>query len=662
MQTRRLFFLRRPDSKQQEPQEQEKKPTRTRVYTPRQQVYSFADIKIPDCCVSLDLRGKQIENFIGFPESKEKIKYLTQLNLDSNPIKSFEGLPLISSNLHWLSVKNSPLSKSVYLKLMAVIVFGRTLTTVNNETITEKIYKQADELRNSLLPELLNGRIISNLKPLRFIDTKTEKCVPAEPYLLQATSKIGYTAPSVQEYNRLISQRTRPRFQMPSVASICDEIILRETDYNYLPNNVMDKFLNQLHALRTTYKAPYEGSELSDITRSQEYIDEEASPIHPSNIINDRINNIARQLIQSESDESGFQRHYEEELFLEEEEEHLGHEEEEEEGEEDINEIENKKHSKGEGEEEEEEEEAQTDKATNESFPPSEEVPSSLAHSSKSSHKSSHPSAHASTINEEESIASSNLHKEEELISSSKLHSEEESQKQEKGSSSLHETSSNKPEEEIHEPSIASPNSPKEDESKSNSLIDDINQSQSNSLNQKEEEASHETLFEEEENHEHQSNAEEEDNIHEAPSIEGDHKEENHAPEEENSHEGSQSTKDEEEDIIEIPSSSKKEEKSSSEKPNSVNNPEESISEKNSSIMQEEEDIQQSIPIIEEEEEEVDDKMFDEEDYDAISRSSLLQMQENIVEEEEDGDEHHLPESDDSNNENDILSDSDNEE
>lgn len=277
---------------------------RTRISPPRRKIYSFQDLKISDDCGSIDLTKKSIETFVGLPN----LEYLIRLNLDSNPLKSFEGSPKLP-NLRWLSARNSPISRNPYFKLMAAIVFGNKLATINNEKVMPQIHQQATAFRDSLYPELLKGRIIANLRPLRFIDTKNDVVVNAEPSILAATKKIGYKAPAVQEFERTIVERSKEQFRIPSVATICDGIIEREDEenHNYFPDKFIDNFLSQLHDLRVKYNAKYENSSseyddseeeeaINESTQSQESIND-ASPIKPP-----QADNIAKHLIRSESD------------------------------------------------------------------------------------------------------------------------------------------------------------------------------------------------------------------------------------------------------------------------------------------------------------------------------------------------------------------------
>lgn len=283
---------------------------RSRISPPRRKIYSFKEIRIPEDCGSIDLSKKSIETFTGLPN----LKFLTRMNLDSNPLRSFEGSPKLPS-LRWLSAKSSPISRNPYFKLMAVIVFGNNITTINNEKVPQKVYQQADAFRDSLYPQLLKGILIANIAPLRFIDTKSDAIVNPEPSLLTATKKIGYKAPAVQEFERTIVEKSREQFRIPSIASICDEIIQREDEpnTNYFPDKFMDNFLSQLHDLRVKYNAKYENTSSDDnyeleeesnneITQSQESIND-ASPIKPpqSKIMN-QANSMAKLLAQSELD------------------------------------------------------------------------------------------------------------------------------------------------------------------------------------------------------------------------------------------------------------------------------------------------------------------------------------------------------------------------
>lgn len=166
---------------------------KSNVLMPGNQLTSFANVKIRSNCSNIDLSQNYLEDFTGIPES---IPDLTVLNLDNNQIRSFFGIP--SSNpfpkLHWISLKGNPIGNNKFLKIMCLVCFGNQLKTINGEKIRETFRKSADELRPSLLPELLQGRILTSLNPVRLIDmtssSKLQRSHVQPPEELINTAKV----------------------------------------------------------------------------------------------------------------------------------------------------------------------------------------------------------------------------------------------------------------------------------------------------------------------------------------------------------------------------------------------------------------------------------------------------------------------------------------
>jgi hypothetical protein len=52
---------------------------------------------------------------------------------------------------------------------MCLVAFGRSLISINNEKVPERLKNDALELRDALLPHLHDGKVISRLKPLSLL-------------------------------------------------------------------------------------------------------------------------------------------------------------------------------------------------------------------------------------------------------------------------------------------------------------------------------------------------------------------------------------------------------------------------------------------------------------------------------------------------------------
>lgn len=259
-----------PKDKKKESQITPKKHPYVAIDQPLKQIFSFNDIHISKYCSSIIIKGKRIQNFVGLPA----IENLTILNLDSNPIKNFKGAPRLPS-LRWLSIRNTPISRSEYFKLMCLVAFGTNIVTINDMKAPQKCKEQALIIEKDLLPELQKGRIITNLKPLRLIDTDSSDRVSPRHGLMAATLKMGYNAPSDKEYTEAFIRPDRCPAPVPSVAVICEEIAAREDEECYLPSDVVSTFSEQLSKLRSTYNAQYESTASSDVEEEKDEKEEE---------------------------------------------------------------------------------------------------------------------------------------------------------------------------------------------------------------------------------------------------------------------------------------------------------------------------------------------------------------------------------------------------
>ncbi|EAY20758.1 hypothetical protein TVAG_391420 [Trichomonas vaginalis G3] len=120
----------------------------------------------------------------------------TMLVLASNPLKTFNGLNSYE-NLHELSVNKTkietfegaveiphlqkftcyqaPLEKINYLRIMAIIAFGKSLIVVNNVPIPEKERQFADQYADTIRTYIQSGFVITSMNPLRIHNPKTKE-------------------------------------------------------------------------------------------------------------------------------------------------------------------------------------------------------------------------------------------------------------------------------------------------------------------------------------------------------------------------------------------------------------------------------------------------------------------------------------------------------
>jgi hypothetical protein len=247
-------------------------------------IKSLSDVKIRSDCSVMDLSDNKIRSFEGLPD----LPLLVQLNLDRNPIRSFEGCRVLPE-LRWLSVKGSPVSHSQHFKLMCLVSFGPQLKYVNSEKIPEVCKKQADELREVLLPALQEGQILVNLKPLRLLDAQARCPVQASDELLNASISVGFTEPRIKELTE--GMKMRYLTARPSVAALCDRILAT----SFIPSRLATEICQKIADLRNAQNGVFIGPSIDDDTQvsslmgtSDEDVNEEKlkisdpSPAHDS--------------------------------------------------------------------------------------------------------------------------------------------------------------------------------------------------------------------------------------------------------------------------------------------------------------------------------------------------------------------------------------------
>jgi hypothetical protein len=189
------------------------------------------------------LQQNEICNFIGLPE----LPMLTRLDLDGNLINSFQGCRQLP-NLRFLSLRNNPISRNKYLKLMALVAFGGQLLKMNNEPIPPDIREDAAILEEALFPLLSEGKILTNLKPLRVADTRQQSYCAPDQSLIAASRFIGYTTPLVDKQNQAWSRRLLGA-SPPSVIGAWHHIVVNKL-VPCLPQDFTNHVYQQLLDLR----------------------------------------------------------------------------------------------------------------------------------------------------------------------------------------------------------------------------------------------------------------------------------------------------------------------------------------------------------------------------------------------------------------------------
>lgn len=137
-------------------------------------IKSFSNVEIKENCSFIDLSLNYLSNFTNFPSS---LLHLSTLILDNNRIRSFNGFQLVSSfpKLRFLSLKKNPIAQNLYFKIMCLIIFGNQLHAINGEKINDNQRQTANKIRKSAIQELVQGKVITSLHPLRIQEPIIEK-------------------------------------------------------------------------------------------------------------------------------------------------------------------------------------------------------------------------------------------------------------------------------------------------------------------------------------------------------------------------------------------------------------------------------------------------------------------------------------------------------
>jgi hypothetical protein len=225
-----------------------------RFDAPEKNTRWFCEVDIDRDSVFINLSSNILTNFVGLT----LFDHLTQLILDSNPIRSFQGC-LALPKLGWLSLRNTPISRNINFKLMCLVAFGPSLISINNDKVPQQLKDDASELQDALFPHLQAGKVISRLKPLTLLDmAQRGGHVVACPStgLIDAAAKIsGYLGPPERRMLQTLKE-PRPAPPRPSTAAILQDFISKRPrlfNANGLPAKFVVQFVQRAASLREEF-------------------------------------------------------------------------------------------------------------------------------------------------------------------------------------------------------------------------------------------------------------------------------------------------------------------------------------------------------------------------------------------------------------------------
>ena len=152
-------------------------------------IKTFSGVEIKTDCSFIDLSLNNLSDFTNFPQT---LIHLTTLILDTNQIGSFKGIQTPNSfpKLRFLSLRKNPIARYSNFKIMCLIVFGSQLHTINGEKVSDIQRQSANKIRKTAFSELVQGKIIKNLQPLRIRDISPQKNINCDviPSALRSNS------------------------------------------------------------------------------------------------------------------------------------------------------------------------------------------------------------------------------------------------------------------------------------------------------------------------------------------------------------------------------------------------------------------------------------------------------------------------------------------
>jgi hypothetical protein len=125
-----------------------------------QGIASFADLILSPTLKTLDVSRNPIIDFRGLQERGK----LTTIKADRTKIHSFRGAEALIS-LEGLSMLQTPIAGERHFEVMAVIVFGPTLKTINGAIVRPRVHEQANLLRSNVGPHLTAGSLLTCCSP-----------------------------------------------------------------------------------------------------------------------------------------------------------------------------------------------------------------------------------------------------------------------------------------------------------------------------------------------------------------------------------------------------------------------------------------------------------------------------------------------------------------
>lgn len=198
-------------------------------------------------CTLLNFSHNPLEDFQGL----QSLPNLKDLYLDNTKISSFVGAPELPS-LQTISIKSTPLNAYKKADIMCAIAFGTQLVFINGEEIKRDKLRFARQNRDTLLPFLRDGWLLTSINPIRFIHSKTRKRITVKT----PSPKFSKSKENVSNNNNITIQANEPVKK--------DNSIIKEEEEEEQAE------IEEVHSEHTVYEA-------SESTESEEQIDPNVS-------------------------------------------------------------------------------------------------------------------------------------------------------------------------------------------------------------------------------------------------------------------------------------------------------------------------------------------------------------------------------------------------
>ena len=112
----------------------------------------------------------RVKNFIGMMN----MDHLISLKLSNTQINSFKGGKILPS-LKILFLSNTPISRYTHYRIMALIVFGCSLTTIDYGAVKRSEKHAAEKYNDTLRPLLIDGWVVTMLNPIKLYNPETRQ-------------------------------------------------------------------------------------------------------------------------------------------------------------------------------------------------------------------------------------------------------------------------------------------------------------------------------------------------------------------------------------------------------------------------------------------------------------------------------------------------------